>query len=78
MTSSDVQQTLVAVGVGEGLGTTQRCPDRSDRGGGQSVAVGVDADDASMDCVSMLTWVPLLWQRCVDAPAAVVDTQAEL
>ena len=47
MTSSDVQQTLVAVGVGGGLDTTQCCPDRGDRsGGGESVAVGVDADNA--------------------------------
>jgi hypothetical protein len=46
MMLSEVQQTPVAVGVGGGLGVPERRPDGGDRGGGESVAVSVDADDA--------------------------------
>jgi hypothetical protein len=42
----ELKQSPIAAGVGEGFGATQGRPDRGDRCGGESVAVGVDANDA--------------------------------
>jgi hypothetical protein len=42
----ELKQSPIAAGVGAGFGATQGRPDGGDRCGGQSVAVGVDANDA--------------------------------
>ncbi len=44
--SREVQQLPVALGAGWGVGMSQRGADCGDRGCGEGVAVGVDADDA--------------------------------
>jgi hypothetical protein len=44
------KQSPIAAGVGEGFGATQGRPDGGDRCGGESVAVGVDANDAVNGC----------------------------
>jgi len=41
-----LQQLVVAGGVGAGRGLAQDATGRGERGGGQGVAMGVDADDA--------------------------------
>ena len=44
--SGEVEQRLVADGIGTDRGLRQEAADRGEGGGGQGVAVGVDADDA--------------------------------
>jgi len=79
ITQGKAQQMLITIGVGRGLRAGHHRPGRGDRGGGESVAVGIDADDAVDGLGQYVHVVPLVQTAAMSVRAGRGGgTQAEL